>query len=148
MWHNVMCVSVFLTWTVPLRAALVSVDENGKAEQAAVWRVRGKGAALGFVEQDELVVDADVFRALIDDLCIRRLDRNKLKTENPEVTQPKIKHREVCKQETRETDLTQIRPKLQTLETYTVYVINIVNFSGAFDRIPWPTSGTSSGVIT
>lgn len=66
--------SVFLTWTVPLRAALVSIDQYGKAKQATVWRVGGEGAALGFVEQDELVVDTDVLGALIDNLCIRRLD--------------------------------------------------------------------------
>lgn len=71
--------SVFLTWTVPLRAALVSVDLYGKAEQTAVGRVGGEGAALGLVEQDELVVDADVLRALVDDLCVRRLDGNKVK---------------------------------------------------------------------
>lgn len=68
---------VFLTWTVPLRAALVSIDQYGKAKQAAVWRVGGEGTALGFVEQDELVVDADVLCALIDNLCIWWLDGNK-----------------------------------------------------------------------
>lgn len=73
--------TVFLTWTVPLRAALVSIDQYGKAKEATVWRVGCEGAALGFVEQDELVVDADVLRALIDDLCIRRLDGNKLQTQ-------------------------------------------------------------------
>lgn len=46
--HNVIfsCVSIFLTWTVPLRAALVSIDQNGKAKQAAVGRVGGEGTAL------------------------------------------------------------------------------------------------------
>lgn len=44
--------SVFLTWTVPLRAALVSIDQYGKAEQATVGRLGGERAALGFVEQD------------------------------------------------------------------------------------------------
>lgn len=81
--------SVFLTWTIPLRAALVSVDQYGKAKQAAVGRVGGERAALGLVEQDELVVDADVPRALIDNLCIRRLDGNN----------KKIKHRGICNQE-------------------------------------------------
>lgn len=68
---------VFLTWTVPLRAALVSIDQYGKAKQAAVRQVGGEGAALGFVEQDELVVDADVLGALIDNLCIWRLEGKK-----------------------------------------------------------------------
>jgi len=63
-----------LTWTLPLGAALVSVDQHGEAQQAAVGAARGEGAALGFVEQDQLVVDADVLRALIDDHRVRRLD--------------------------------------------------------------------------
>lgn len=67
----------FLTGTIPLRTALVSVDQDGKTEKAAVWRVRGEGAALGLVEQDKLVVDADVLCALINDLCIWRLEKTK-----------------------------------------------------------------------
>lgn len=81
--------SVFLTWTVPLRTALVSIDQYGKAKQAAVGRVGGERAALGLVEQDELVVDADVLRALIDNLSIWRLDGNN----------KKMKHRGICNQE-------------------------------------------------
>lgn len=70
---------VFLTWAVPLGAALVSIDQDGKAEQAAVWGLRGEGAAAGFVEQDELVVDADVLSALIHNFSIRRLEGNKMR---------------------------------------------------------------------
>lgn len=69
--------SGFLTRTVPLRAAFVSIDQYGKAKQATVGRVGGEGAALGLVEQDKLVVDADVFGALVHNLCIRRLDGDK-----------------------------------------------------------------------
>ena len=70
---------VFLTWTVPLRAALVSIDQDGEAEQATVRGFGGKGTALRFVEQDELVVDADVLCAFVNSLCVRRLDGNKIK---------------------------------------------------------------------
>lgn len=63
-----------LTWTVPLRAALVSVHQYGEAQQATVGRVRGKGAALGLIKEDKLVVDADILCAFIDDLCVRRLE--------------------------------------------------------------------------
>ena len=65
----------FLTWTVPLWAALVSIDQDGKAKQAAVRTVGGELATLRFVEQDKLVVDANVLCAFIHDLCIRRLDK-------------------------------------------------------------------------
>lgn len=68
---------IFLTWTVPLGAALVSVDEDSKAKQATVGRDGSVRAALGFVEQDELVVDADVLCAFINNLCIWRLIQNK-----------------------------------------------------------------------
>lgn len=64
-----------LTWTVPLRAALVSVHQYGKAQQATVGRLRGKGATLGLIKEDELVVDTDVLGAFIHNLCIRRLGR-------------------------------------------------------------------------
>lgn len=66
--------SYVLTWTLPLRAALVSVDQYGEAQQATVRWVRGKGAALGLVEEDELVADADILCAFVNDLCIRRLE--------------------------------------------------------------------------
>lgn len=68
---------VFLTWTVPLRAALVSIYEDSKAKQATVRRVGSVRAALGFVEQDKLVVDTDVLGAIINDLCIWRLVQKK-----------------------------------------------------------------------
>lgn len=66
--------SYVLTWTLPLRAALVSVHQHGEAQQATVRWVRGKGAALGLVEEDELVVDADILCAFINNLCVRRLE--------------------------------------------------------------------------
>ena len=75
--HDYIFVTVLLTWTVPLWAALVSINQYGKAKQATVWRVGSEGAALGFVEQDKLVVDTDVLCALINDLCIWRLDGKK-----------------------------------------------------------------------
>lgn len=86
--------SLFLTWTIPLRAALVSVDQYCKAKQAAVGRVRGERAALGLVEQDELVVDADVLCALIDNLRIWRLDGN---TKNMTHRGMLLCHRELTK---------------------------------------------------
>lgn len=64
-----------LTWTVPLRAALVSIHQYGKPQQATVGRVRGEGAALGLIKEEELVVDADVLCAFIHNLCVRRLER-------------------------------------------------------------------------
>lgn len=72
-----LCLCVFLTGTVPLRTALVPIDQDGKTEKATVGRVRVEGAALGFVEQDKLVVDADVLCALINNLCIWRLEKTK-----------------------------------------------------------------------
>lgn len=72
-----------LTWTVPLRAALVSVHQYGKTQQATVGRLRGKGAALGLIKEDELVVEADVLGAFIHNLCIRRLERENV-DEKPE----------------------------------------------------------------
>lgn len=39
--------------------------------------MRGEGAALGLVEQDEVVVDTNVLGALIHNLCIRRLERDR-----------------------------------------------------------------------
>lgn len=70
-------VFVFLTRTVPLGAALVSVNQYGETKQATVGGLGGKGAALGLVEQDEVVVNADVFRALINDFCVWRLVKKK-----------------------------------------------------------------------
>lgn len=67
----------FLTWTIPLGAALVSIDQNCKTKQAAVWRVGCERAALGLIEKDELVVDADILCAFINNLCIWRLDNDK-----------------------------------------------------------------------
>ena len=87
---------VFLTWTVPLRAALVSIDQDGEAEQATVGGLGGEGTALGFVEKDELVVDADVLGALVNDLCIRRLDGNDINKENQlELHSRKLKQRDM-----------------------------------------------------
>lgn len=77
-----------LTWTVPLRAALVSVHQYGKAQQATVGRVRGKGATLGLIKEDELVADADVLGAFIHYLCIRRLEGGEMQRGNPNVTKP------------------------------------------------------------
>lgn len=71
--QNAASCSSGLTWTVPLRAALVSVHQYGKTQQAAVGGVGGKGATLGLVKEHQLVVDADVLGAFIHDLCIRRL---------------------------------------------------------------------------
>lgn len=64
-----------LTWTVPLGAALVSVHQDSKAQQATVGRLRGKGAALGLIKEDKLVVDTDILGAFIHNLCIWRLER-------------------------------------------------------------------------
>lgn len=72
----------FLTWTVPLRAALVSIYKDSKAKQATVRRVGSVRAALGFVEQDELVVDTYVLGAIINDLCIWRLMQKKTNNKN------------------------------------------------------------------
>lgn len=72
-----MWLSLVLTWTLPLRAALVSVHQYGEAQQATVRRLRGKGAALRLVEEDELVVDAEILCAFVDNLCVRRLERKK-----------------------------------------------------------------------
>lgn len=73
-----MFLCVFLTWAVPLRAALVSVDQDGKAKQATVRGFRCEGTAAGFVEQDELVVDTDVLGALVNYFSIRWLEGNKI----------------------------------------------------------------------
>lgn len=80
---------VFLTWTVPLRAALVSIYEDSKAKQATVWRVGSVRAALGFVEQDELVVDTDVLGTITNDLCIWRLVQNNKQTKKNNKNQNK-----------------------------------------------------------
>lgn len=69
-----------LTWTVPLWAALVSIDQYSKTKQATVWGIGGEGAALRFVEKDKLVVDADVLGALINEFCIWRLETNTMIT--------------------------------------------------------------------
>lgn len=66
-----------LTWTGPLGAALFSVHQYGEAQQAAVGRLRGEGAAMGLVKEHQLVVDADVLGALIHNLCVRRLEAEK-----------------------------------------------------------------------
>lgn len=60
------------TGTVPLRAALVSIHQDSKPQQPTVRGLRGERAALGLVEQDELVADADVLGALVDNLSVRR----------------------------------------------------------------------------
>ena len=77
---------VGLTWTVPLRAALVSVHQYGKTQQATVGRLRGKRAALGLIKEHQLVVDADVLCAFIDNLCIRRLEMTDRKPESHKTT--------------------------------------------------------------
>lgn len=67
--------SYVLTWTLPLGAALVSVHQHGEAQQATIRWVGGKGAALGLVEEDQLVVDADILCAFVNNLCVWRLER-------------------------------------------------------------------------
>ena len=44
------CVCEVLTWAIPFRAALVSIHENSKAQQATVRRNGVIGATLRLVE--------------------------------------------------------------------------------------------------
>lgn len=72
-----------LTWTIPFRAALVSIHENGKAQKATVRRSGVIWATLRLVEQNKLSTHTNILGTFINNFRVWWLKKSK---ENKEMS--------------------------------------------------------------